>query len=106
MDTQHPALEQKLQQIEDLLQHMRTTLDGSSQSPEPKFLYSLRSLADFLGCSTTTAQKLKNSEKIPFQQFGRKVIFNTNEVLEALQGGKMNSKKERVPGRAPEKNNS
>lgn len=52
---------------------------------EPRFLYSIQELANFLQCSTTTAQKLKNSGKIPFQQFGRKVIFNSQEVLDVLK---------------------
>lgn len=47
-------------------------------------LYSIKSLATFLGCSIVTAQKLKNSGKIRFKQFGRKCIFNTNQVLEDL----------------------
>jgi len=56
-----------------------------AQAPEaPKYLYSLRELAEFLGCSIVTAQKLKNSGRIPFQQFGRKLIFNSFEVLGAL----------------------
>ena len=55
---------------------------------EPKLLYSIRELAAFLGCSLVTAQKLKNSKKIRYKQFGRKCVFNTNEILEDLDKGK------------------
>jgi hypothetical protein len=50
----------------------------------PVHLHSIKALADFLDCSIVTAQKLKNSGKIRYKQFGRKVIFNTTEVLEDL----------------------
>ena len=53
--------------------------------PEPvKFLYSISELAKFLNCSTVTAQKIKNSGRIRYKQIGRKLIFNTVEVLEDL----------------------
>ena len=54
------------------------------QKTEPKMLYSIRELAEFLQCSTVTAQKIKNSGKIPFSQTGRKVVFDGNAVMSAL----------------------
>jgi len=54
----------------------------------PRLLYSMKELADFLGCSIVTAQKLKNSKKIRYKQFGRKCVFNTKEILEDLEKGK------------------
>lgn len=51
---------------------------------EPKMLYSIKELAEFLQCSTVTAQKIKNSGRIPFSQTGRKVVFDGNAVLQAL----------------------
>jgi len=59
-------------------------LKESFRQPEHKYLYSLRELAEFLGCSTVTAQNLKNSGKIRFRQYGRKLIFNTADILEDL----------------------
>lgn len=44
----------------------------------------IHALAEFLKVSPTTAQKLKNSGKIPFSQFGKVVRFDGNKVLEAL----------------------
>jgi hypothetical protein len=49
-----------------------------------QYLHSIRELAEFLQCSVVTAQKLKNSGKIRFKQYGRKVIFNVAEVLQDL----------------------
>ena len=54
---------------------------------EPKMLYSIQELADFLGCSTVTAQRFKNDGHIPFYQVGRKCIFNTEKILQALEHG-------------------
>lgn len=48
-------------------------------------LHSIRELADFLGCSTVTAQKYKNERWIPFRQIGRKVMFDTSAVLQAIE---------------------
>ena len=54
------------------------------QKTEPKMLYSIRELAEFLQCSIPTAQKIKNSGRIPFSQTGRKIVFEGNAVLSAL----------------------
>ena len=58
------------------------------QKTEPKMLYSIKELAKFLQCSTVTAQKIKNSGRIPFMQTGRKVVFEGNAVLQALSNQK------------------
>jgi excisionase family DNA binding protein len=49
-----------------------------------KHIYGISGLARLLGCSNPTAQKIKNSGKIPFVQVGRKIIFNEDKVIEAL----------------------
>ena len=54
--------------------------------PEKKYIHSIQGLADELHMSIVTAQKLKNSGRIPYKQEGRKVIFELNEVLEAMSG--------------------
>lgn len=51
---------------------------------EHKILRSIQELADFLGCSTVTAQKFKNEGRIPYRQINRKVMFDTAEVLQAI----------------------
>ncbi|MFZ4414926.1 MAG: helix-turn-helix domain-containing protein [Bacteroidales bacterium] len=54
------------------------------QKAETKMLYSIKELATFLQCSTVTAQKLKNSGRIPFAQTGRKCVFNGDAVMGAI----------------------
>ena len=72
----------------DLLKQEQPTQLVPEQKAEPKMLYSIKELADFLQCSTVTAQKIKNSGKIPFMQTGRKVVFEGNAVLQALSNQK------------------
>jgi hypothetical protein len=57
---------------------------AQAPAPAPEFLYSIKDLADFLHCSPVTAQRIKNSGKIRYKQFGRKVVFDPSEVLEDL----------------------
>lgn len=54
-------------------------------SPERRTIHSIKGLADFLHCSSVTAQKIKNSGKVPFRQIGRKILFDTLEVSKALE---------------------
>ena len=61
---------------------------NETQPAERKTFYSIRELSDFIGCSIVTAQKLKNTGKIPYRQVGRKVMFDSAEVLKAMEQGK------------------
>jgi len=63
----------------------------SEPATESEFLYSIKELADFLHCSTVTAQMMKNKGRIPYKQLGRKVIFSTAEVLKAMEPVKLKS---------------
>lgn len=47
-------------------------------------VYGLSGLAKLLSCSVVTAQRIKDSGKIPFIQIGRKLIFDSDAVLSAL----------------------
>jgi len=58
--------------------------DEKSPEPQPQILHSIRELADFLGCSVVTAQRYKNEKRFPYNQVGRKVMFNTLDVLKAI----------------------
>ena len=63
------------------------------KQPEQKLLYSLRELADFLGCSVVTVHNLKKSGKIRHKQFGRKLIFDTSKIMEDLERIRWKNKK-------------
>lgn len=61
-------------------------LKMSTETTESKrLLYSMKELADFLGCTTVTAGKLKASGRIPYVQFSRKLIFDTEKIMNALE---------------------
>ncbi len=52
--------------------------------PAPRLLNSLSELANFLQISKPTALKLKNSGRFPYTKIGRKLIFNSEEVLKGV----------------------
>lgn len=74
--------------INECLFETLRTIPETPVPESPQFLYSISDLASFLGCSVGTAQKLKNSGKIRYKQFGRKCVFNTLEVLEDINKSK------------------
>jgi hypothetical protein len=75
----------KMQKIENFID--ATPTETSPADPEP-FIYGIKGLAKFLQVSTPTAQKIKNSGKIPFSQAERTIIFRKADVLEALSNTK------------------
>lgn len=86
-------LEAKLELQEELLLELRK--NQITQQPQKSFepIRGIHALADFLGVSPVTAQKLKNSGKIPFAQFERVVLFDPQKVLDALEAnGKLKKK--------------
>jgi hypothetical protein len=83
MDVIVTTPDQLRQIVSECLDNHKTTPAPAPQ-PEAKFLYSIVQLAEFLDCSPVTAQKLKNSGKIRYKQFGRKCVFNSLEILEDL----------------------
>lgn len=88
MNNPFEVIDARLSNIETLLldlKHDPKVTDNKSLLPERKTLHSIRELSDFIGCSTVTGQKLKNSGQIPFRQIGRKVMFDTEEVLKAME---------------------
>jgi len=76
--------EEKLREIISECISQSTPTPTSPLSSKVRYLYSINELADFLNCSPVTAQKLKNSGKIRFSQFGRKCIFTSDQVLEDI----------------------
>ena len=78
--------------INDCLNEPSLYQSSKEKKTEPVLLYSIKQLSEFLNCSQVTAQKLKNSRKIRFKQFGRKCVFNTAEILEDLNTPRKNGK--------------
>lgn len=69
--------------IEKCLSKYQPQIQPEVKEP-PRYFHSLQELADFIGCSVVTAHKLKKSGRIRCTQYGRKLIFNSAEVLEDL----------------------
>ena len=56
----------------------------SEPKVETKYLYSIKELAVYLNCCVRTVQNMKNNGLLPYKQIGRKVLFDTSEVLKAM----------------------
>jgi hypothetical protein len=89
------SIEVRLSNIETLLLDIKHEPRPETTTPpqERKTLHSIRELAEFIGCSTVTAHAFKKSGRIPFRQMGRKVMFDTVEVLTAMDQTKRKSRK-------------
>jgi len=98
MDTKNLSFENlpdAVSEILALVQKIETLIGATPTEPTPAdpepLIYGINGLAKFLQVSAPTAQKIKNSGKIPFSQVERTIIFRKTEVLEALS----NTKKKR-----------
>jgi len=78
-------LEAKIELQEELLLDLRKNQFTEDATKSFKPIRGIHGLADFLGVSPVTAQKLKNSGKIPFAQFERVVLFDPEKVIAALE---------------------
>jgi len=57
-----------------------------TDSRQPQLAYGLRGLRELLGCSHTTANKIKHDPRLKgcFSQAGKKIVFDADMVLKAL----------------------
>jgi len=80
------AVSEILLKMENIEAFINSKPQQSNQPTDHEpLIYGIKGLADFLHCSTVTAQKIKNSGKLSFSQAERTIIFNKAEVLEALK---------------------
>ena len=54
-------------------------------APEPKRLFGDKAAAVHLGCSIMTVQQLRRNGSIPFIRTGRKLVYLSTELDEALK---------------------
>ena len=56
------------------------------ETSQPRLAYGLRGLRELLGCSHTTANKIKHDPRLKgcFSQAGKKIVFDADKVLKAL----------------------
>lgn len=77
-----------LEQLAEFLHHQNIT--PASKRKNKEYVYGLKGLAKLLGCSRTTAFKIKNSGDIDIaiSQTGKVIVFDTEKVLEILKNKK------------------
>lgn len=52
------------------------------RKPKEEVVRGIKGLAKVLQSSMTTAQKIKNSGKIPYKQYGRVLLFKESDILQ------------------------
>ena len=88
-----PERQSELQKAEATPQKEQPVHKSQAELPvESRYLYSLKELAVFLGCSIPTALRYKKEGRFPFIQIGRTLKFDTVEILKALNREKRNPK--------------
>ncbi len=85
-------MQSKLEVQEELLLNLRKQTNSPTTSNQFEPIRGIHGLADFLGVSPVTAQKLKNSGKIPFAQYERIILFDPQKVIDALESNNKNRK--------------
>jgi len=84
-------LDEKLTNIERLLhKKCNEPQPESALISQRKTLHSMCELAAFIGCSRSTAGRIKKSGKIRYYQINRKLLFFTADILSAMEQGKYN----------------
>lgn len=78
-------IESRLDIQEELLLELRNQSKAQNTFKEFEPIRGIHGLAEFLGVSPVTAQKIKNSGKIPFVQYERVILFDPEKVMEALE---------------------
>ena len=79
-----PAFSLTVQELVDILKSELKTEQTPTIKKESKPIRGIHGLAKAFGISPVTAQKLKNSGKIPYSQYGRVVLFEYDKVFEAI----------------------
>lgn len=83
--SQIQEMQSKLEVQEELLLNLRKQSNTQTTTKQFEPIRGIHGLANFLGVSPVTAQKLKNSGKIPFAQYERIVLFDPKKVMDALE---------------------
>jgi quinolinate synthase len=59
--------------------------DKETSAADNDFLKSIKDIARFLGCSCTTAQRIKNQHQDIFIRIGRKFMVSKTELIKVLK---------------------
>lgn len=72
--------------ISILEDHLEQKLQVQLECPPPPYVYGLGGLAHLLGCSDTTAWRIKKSGILDsaYHQYGKTIVFESKKVLELM----------------------
>jgi hypothetical protein len=82
IDRDRPIWQLTVGELLDILQSERP-VQKLEKTPEKRIVYGLKGIAEIFGCSTSTAQRIKNSGKIKkaITQVGRKIVVDADLAL-------------------------
>lgn len=86
IDRDRPIWQLTIGELLDILQSERP-VQKLKKTPEKRIVYGLKGIAEIFGCSTSTAQRIKNSGKIKkaITQVGRKIVVDADLALELFK---------------------
>jgi hypothetical protein len=86
IDRDRPIWQLTVGELLDILQSERP-VQKLEKTPEKRIVYGLKGIAEIFGCSTSTAQRIKNSGKIKkaITQVGRKIVVDADLALELFK---------------------
>lgn len=82
IDRDRPIWQLTVGELLDILQSEKP-VQKLEKTPEKRIVYGLKGIAEIFGCSTSTAQRIKNSGKIKkaITQVGRKIVVDADLAL-------------------------
>lgn len=82
IDRDRPLWQLTVGELLDILQSERL-VQKLEKTPEKRIVYGIKGIAEIFGCSTSTAQRIKNSGKIKkaITQVGRKIVVDADLAL-------------------------
>lgn len=82
IDRDRPIWQLTIGELLDILQSERP-VQKLEKTPEKRIVYGLKGIAEIFGCSTSTAQRIKNNGKIKkaITQVGRKIVVDADLAL-------------------------
>jgi hypothetical protein len=73
----------------ECLREYSSGLNIQNPTKEESYVSSISTLAEFLKCSRTCAQKFKNEHPKIFKQYGRKFLASKIDILNVLSNNKI-----------------
>lgn len=74
--------------IKIIREAVKIELSASLENKHEKELMNFKETCEFLGIHTSTLNKWKAENKIPFKRLGKRIFFNRIDVLSALKESK------------------